>query len=98
MAKRIDVRVPSGVIFDVSIKRLYVDNIKTLTNDQIAVLECGDMVIKMTGKMKHTYTVTYKEDGQGICLTYFDASCIETQSYDYVDGKWTYNSEDKATF
>lgn len=34
MPKKIDVRVPSGVIFDVSIKRLYVNDIKTLTNDQ----------------------------------------------------------------
>lgn len=88
----------TGVIFDVGVKRIFVEDIKTLTNAQIDALECGDMVVKKTGKMKHTYFVTYKEEKHGICLSYFDATGIETQSYDYINGVWTYNSEDKGKF
>lgn len=97
MPKRVNVRCDeTGVIFDVNTKRIFVDDITKLTNAQIEILECGDFVVKCSGEMKHTYTVTYKQEKHGICLTYFDASCIETQSYDYVDGVWTYNSQDKA--
>ena len=95
MPKRVDVRCDkTGVIFDVNTKRIFVDDITKLTTDQISVLECGDFVVKQTGNQKHTYKVSYKEEEQGLCLTYDDASCIETVSYDYVDGAWVYNSTD----
>lgn len=97
MAKTIDVRCDkSGVIFDVSTKRIFVEDVKTLTNGQIAVLECGDFVVKQTGNQKHTYKVTYKEENVGLCITYEDATLIETVSYDWNGEKWVYNSTDTA--
>ena len=77
-----------------AIKRLEVTNITTMNNDEINSLSCGDIVIKNESGNKHTYVVTYKEDNQGICLTYTDATYLETVSYDYIDGTWTYNSTD----
>ena len=70
-------------------------NIKQLTNEQINMLRCGDWIVKKTGNQEHAYKVTYKSP-TGICLTYMDASVIETQSYDLVNGNWVYNSEDKT--
>lgn len=63
-------------------------------------LNCGDKVVKVTGKQKHLYTVSYKGEGvgEGICLTYADASGIETVSYDRTESGWAYNSTDKGTF
>lgn len=75
-----------------------VDNIKSLTDAQCEDLEVGDMVAKKTGNQYHVYVVTYKEKNQGLCLTYTDASVVETQSYDYTEGHWVYNSEDKTDF
>lgn len=95
MAKTIDVRCDkTGVIFDVSTKRIFVEDVKTLTNGQIAVLECGDFVVKQTGNQKHTYKVTYKEENVGLCITYEDATLVETVSYDWNGEKWVYNSTD----
>lgn len=73
---------------------LEVENITALTNAQINDLSAGDIVVKKTGNQKHTYVVTYKEDGQGICLSYFDAGYLETVSYDFVTDAWVYNSTD----
>ncbi len=69
-------------------------SIKDLTTDEINDLQAGDIVVKTTGDQKHTYIVTYKEEGQGICLSYFNAGYSETVSFDYVDGEWVYNSTD----
>lgn len=69
-------------------------SIKDLTTDEINELKAGDIVLKTTGNQKHAYIVSYKEEGQGICLTYTDASCIETVSFDYTGGEWVYNSTD----
>lgn len=77
---------------------LNVSNITQLTNDQINSLKAGDVVIKNTGEQKHAYVVSYKQDGTGICLTYTDASCAETVSYDYTEGNWVYNSTDVTYF
>lgn len=71
-----------------------VSNITTLTDDEINFLKPGYEVIKKTGNQRHTYLVSYKENGQGICLTYTDASVVETVSYDYSGGHWVYNSTD----
>lgn len=57
-------------------------------------LVAGDIVVKQTGEQQHAYIVSYKEDGTGICLTYTDASVVETISYDYVGSNWEYNSTD----
>lgn len=57
-------------------------------------LVAGDIVVKQTGEQQHAYIVSYKQDGTGICLTYTDASVVETISYDYVGSNWVYNSTD----
>ena len=71
------------------------DNVKALSNYQIDLLRCGDYLVKKDASGEHAYKVTYKSE-TGMCLTYMDASVIETQSYDKVDGNWVYNSEDKS--
>ena len=74
-----------------------VDNVKTLSNEDIEQLRAGDIVVKKDASGNHPYMVSFRGE-TGICLTYTDASCVETQSYDLVDGQWTYNSEDKTEF
>lgn len=74
--------------------KMIVNNIKQLSDSQCNELQCGDVVAKKTGNMFHLYQVTYKEDKHGICLTYQAAGLQETQSYDYIEGHWVYNSED----
>ena len=74
---------------------LEVSNVKTLSNAQIDLLRCGDYLVKKDASGEHAYKVTFKSD-TGMCITYHDASVIETQSYDKIDGVWTYNSEDKT--
>lgn len=80
-------------------KRYFVDNIKEIDEKILDELECGDVVVKKTKSgnrhMKHTYIVSYYENKHGCCLTYTAAGLVETQSYDYTDGHWVYNSEDK---
>lgn len=73
---------------------LETSSITQLTSEQINSLQAGDIVLKITGNQKHAYIVSYKEDGQGICLTYTDASCVETVSYDKTASGWVYNSTD----
>ena len=72
-----------------------VTNIKSLSNDVINNLRCGDVVLKEDSTGKHAYLVSFKSD-TGLCLTYVDASCVETQSYDKSGENWVYNSEDKT--
>lgn len=73
---------------------LEVSNVKTLTTEQCNKLQCGDVVVKKDSMGEHAYVVTFKSD-TGMCLTYSDASVVETQSYDKTDNAWVYNSEDK---
>ena len=72
---------------------LEVSNVKTLTTEQCNKLQCGDVVVKKDSSGEHAYVVTFKSD-TGMCLTYTDASVVETQSYDKVSSEWVYNSED----
>ena len=72
-----------------------VSNVKALSNDVISQLKAGDIVVKQDASGNHPYIVSFRGEA-GICLTYCDASCIETQSYDLVGGQWVYNSEDKT--
>ncbi len=81
---------------DYSVKLKDITNIQSLTDEQINELKAGDIVLKKTGEQTHAYIVSYKEEGQGICLTYADATYLETISYDYVDGNWVYNSKDST--
>lgn len=75
-------------------KKIEVKDITKMTDNQINKLECGDKVVKNTNGQYHCYTVSYKQNGVGICLTYTDASVVETVSYDYTEGEWVYNSTD----
>lgn len=68
-----------------------------LTDDQCNALECGDIVLKKTTNQYHSYRVSYKEKDTGMCLTYVDATSVETISYDYTGGHWVYNSTDHTT-
>lgn len=72
---------------------LVVENITALTNAQAEALKAGDVVVKVTGNMKHAYKVTFRND-TGMCITYADAENVETVSYDKIEGVWTYNSTD----
>ena len=73
---------------------LTASNITTLTTEQINSLKCGDIICKEDSTGKHAYIVSYKKDKTGICLTYADASVVETVSYDYSGSDWVYNSTD----
>lgn len=78
--------------------KIKTSNITSLSTKDINKLKAGDIVLKKTGNQKHAYIVSYKEENQGICLTYTDASIIETVSYDYnpTTKTWVYNSTDKT--
>lgn len=69
-------------------------NFTNLSDELLDSLKAGDIVTKQDETGKHAYMVSYKKDGTGICLTYSDASRVETVSYDYIDGHWVYNSTD----
>ena len=62
----------------------------------LETIECGDVLVKTTTGEEHSYRVSYKKANTGICLTYVDASVVETVSYDYTDGAWVYNSTDST--
>lgn len=79
---------------ELSVHMVHVENIKEMGDEVLENLRAGDLVIKHTGNQEHAYRVTYKEEHQGICISYYDASCVETVSYDYVEGHWVYNSTD----
>lgn len=74
--------------------RVYIEvtNIQALTTKQCNALNVGDQVVKKTGKQKHLYTVTYKEEKQGLCLSYMDAENAETVAYDWngTSKAWEY--------
>ena len=74
-----------------------VADITDLTDEQLDALNVGDKVAKKTGTAEHLYTVTYKDaENGGLCLTYMDASVVETVSYDHTESGWAYNSTDKT--
>lgn len=74
-----------------------VADITKLTNEQLDGLKVGSKVAKMTGTAKHLYVVSYKDaENGGLCLTYTDASLVETVSYDHTESGWSYNSTDKT--
>lgn len=74
-----------------------VDDITKLTGAQLDALEIGAKVAKKTGTAKHLYVVSYKDaQNGGLCLTYTDASTVETVSYDHTESGWAYNSTDKG--
>lgn len=78
-------------------KTVATDSITEMTDEQLDALNVGDRVAKKTGTAEHLYTVSYKDaENGGICLTYTDASVVETVSYDHTESGWAYNSTDKT--
>lgn len=76
---------------------IVVSDITALTGAQLDALEVGAKVAKQTGTAKHLYIVSYKDaQNGGLCLTYTDASTVETVSYDHTESGWAYNSTDKT--
>ena len=74
-----------------------VADITALTDEQLDALNVGDKVAKKTGTAQHLYVVSYKDaENGGLCLTYTDASNVETVSYDHTESGWAYNSTDKT--
>lgn len=74
-----------------------VTDITAMTAEQLDALDCGDKVVKVTGTDEHAYIVSYKaQTGGGLCLTYTDASTVETVSYDRTESGWAYNSTEKT--
>ena len=74
-----------------------VNDITALTDDQLDALNVGDKVAKKTGTAQHLYVISYKDaENGGLCLTYTDASTVETVSYDHTESGWAYNSTDKT--
>ena len=74
-----------------------VADITGLTDEQLDSLNVGDKVAKKTGTAQHLYVVSYKDaENGGLCLTYTDASTVETVSYDHSESGWAYNSTDKT--
>lgn len=74
-----------------------VTDITALTGDQLDALRNGDMVVKITGNQKHTYTVTYKDAVKGeLLLTYVDWQNVEGVYYEKVEGVWTYIQTDNT--
>ena len=77
-----------------------VEDITAIDGAILDSLEAGDVVIKVTGKQKHAYLVSYKGEGEGegICLSYNAAGYGETVSYDRTESGWAYNSTDTKTY
>ena len=69
-------------------------DIEHLSDEFLDRLKAGDILTKQTGKQKHTYVVSYKEEKHGICITYVACGYMETISYDYTAGHWVFNSKD----
>lgn len=90
----------SGLLAEIltSLAGAEVEDITAIPSDVLDSLECGDVVVKKTGVQRHAYRVSYKGEGvgEGMCLTYTDASVVETVSYDFTAEGWSYNSTDKT--
>ena len=77
-----------------------VTDIEALTNEQLDALQVGDKVVKVTGKQKHLYLVTYKGEGagEGIVITCNFCGYSEAISYDRSGEGWVFNSKDVKTY
>lgn len=77
-----------------------VEDLEALTNEQLDNLNVGDKVVKVTGKQKHLYQVTYKGEGagEGIVITCNFCGYSEAISYDRTDDGWAFNSKDVKTY
>lgn len=80
----------------IAMEKLVVENMTELTSEECEALKCGDIVLKEDETGQHAYLVSFKKNKVGMCITYTDASVVETVSYDYdnVEESWVYNSTD----
>ena len=86
-----------GIVVDITLSYVVTD-IEDIPQSILANLKAGDTVLKQDATGKHTYLCSYKKDDEGLCLTYTDASVVETVSYDLVDSVWTFNSTERYFF
>jgi len=74
-----------------------VTDISSLTGDQLDVLHCGDLVVKVSGDQRHTYWVSYKDEINGeLSLTYADHENVEEVYYEKSGGVWGYVQTDNT--
>ena len=66
-----------------------VANIKTLTNEQIDSLNCGDIVVKSENGSEHAYIVAYKKSDE-MSLVYCDHENIEEVYYEKSGSNWAW--------
>ena len=85
------------IVKNADFKKVIIENITELSDDVCNALKCGDVLLKEDNTGYHAYIVSYKKDNTGMCITYADASVVETVSYDYIESHWVYNSTDKGT-
>lgn len=87
----------STKVVNITTEPLEVEDIEALTDEELENLKAGDIVLKLTDGIKHTYIVTYKEDRVGLCLSYFNFGYSETVSYDYDSEveAWTLNDVER---
>lgn len=71
-----------------------VEDITAISSSILQNLKGGDIIRKVDSTGKHSYFCSFKKDGTGLCLTYTDASVVETVSYDKSGSNWVYNSTD----
>lgn len=79
---------------------LEVEDIEALTGEQLDALEVGDKVVKITGKQKHLYLVTYKGEGvgEGLVLTYNACGYGEAIAYDLKATGWEFTDKVVKTY
>ena len=71
-----------------------ITNIQAVPSPILSNIECGDNLIKVSDGEKYTYHVTHKKEQISICLTYVDASVVESVFYERIAGGWVYKSTD----
>ena len=74
---------------------LEVTDITALTAEQLDALDCGEVVVKVTGTEKHSYVVNYKDETKGeLLLTYADWQNVEGVYYEKGESGWAYVQTD----
>lgn len=94
------IRADNGIIAVLSDGTVYhsnnITNIQAIPAPILTAIECGEILIKVTDGEKYEYRVSRKKENTSICLTYVDASVVETVSYDKIPGGWEYKSTVKS--
>ena len=94
MVEDLSEQVAEEAYGEIDINMYDVEDITAISGDILDKVKCGDIINKLDVSGRHSYRVSYKKAGTGICMTYCDASVVETVSYDFTGGIWVYNSTD----